>query len=324
MRIIIFVILFQTACLAGFSENPLWKNADETPIPARADLDVRWETPRNYISSNVPTNKWPSKMWIYELTPREFSPKVISNLMLMCSFTEKDKMRQDTNEVIFKSPDGLRTLSISFASGGISYNIPEPHYGPTNLAEDVPKMAEMPELTKGFLRKIGIKLSEIEKNTNAAPHFNFWEPFTEYFVKPTPITNVEFRAVVFRRSVDEAEVIGNAGYCELHFGEHGKVSKIDFSWPDLKRYKSAPTLKPQAIIQLLREGKAHQGSTFDNVGNIDWASVKSVTIKQAWPCYFAGNSNFLYPFLALWTTVDTGQRIIEMGIDCPIIDESKL
>ncbi|MGH7989794.1 MAG: hypothetical protein ACREDS_06385, partial [Limisphaerales bacterium] len=112
------LIALQIICTNGFSENPRWK-VFGTPIPARADLDVRWETPKVFISSNVPTNKWPTKMWIYNLEPRNFSPKTISNLAFMCSFTEKDKMQQDTNGIAFKN--GGRTLSISFSSGSVQY-----------------------------------------------------------------------------------------------------------------------------------------------------------------------------------------------------------
>jgi hypothetical protein len=313
------IILFQAIYLTGYSENPRWKYADDKPIPACADLDVRWD-----VGSNVPTNKWPAKLWIYELTPRKLSPKIISNLMLMCSFTEKDNVQQDTNGVVFKSPDGERTLTVSFVSGSIRYHGPEPKYVlKPNFFEDVPRTEEMPKLTKYFLKNIGIKLSEIQKNTNGVPSFYFDDRGYEYLFGKVWTTNLWGRAVGFRRAVDGAEVIGDAGYCRLTFGEHGKISQIDFSWPDLKREKSAPTLKPQVITQLIRQGKAFQGATFDSVGDIDWLSVKSVTIKQAWPCYFAGDSNLFYPFLALWTTVDTGHGNIDVGIDCPIIDESK-
>ena len=303
----------------GFPENPRWKYTDDTPIPARADLDVRWD-----VNSNVPTNKWPAQMWIYQLAPRKLPPKVISNLMQMCSFTEKDKVQQDSNGVIFKSPDSLRTLTISFSSGNIRYNMPEPHSVlKPNFFKGVPKTMEMPKLTKNFLHRIDIKLSEIQKNTNGVPNFCFSDRGYIYLTNHTFITNTWARNVVFRRSVDGTEVIGNAGYCELEFGEHNQISQIDFSWPGLEPYKSAPTLRPQVIIELIRQGKARQGATFDNVGDIDWKNVKSVTVKQAWPCYFAGDSDFLYPFLALWTTVDTGHGGVEVGIDCPIIDETK-
>jgi hypothetical protein len=318
MKKIAFIILFQVVCLTVFSENPRWKYADDMPIPAHADLDVRWE---------ASMKTFPSKMWIYQLEPRKFSSKVISNLMFMCSFTEKDKVQQDSNGVTFKSSDGLRTLVISFSSGSIHYDMPEPRYAflKTNLLEGVPETKEMPKLTKNFLKKIGGGLSEVQKNTNGAPAFHFSDRGENYFLKQshTFVTKTWSRVVTFKRSVDGAEVLGNPGYCQLYFGEHGKISKIDFTWPDLKRYKSAPTLKPDAIIRLLREGKARQGATLDSIGYIDWPSVKSVTIKQAWPCYFAGDFNYLYPFLALWTTVDTGHGSFDVGIDCPIIDESQ-
>jgi hypothetical protein len=260
-------------------------------------------------------------MWVYSIEPRTFSSKVISNLMVMCSFTEKDKVQQDTNGMAFRS--GARILSISFPSGSIQYQTPEPNYSPTNLAQDVPSMSEMPKLTKKFLRTVGLKLSEIERNTNGAPNFDFWQPLSVYYLKSGSITNIAFRAVVFRRAVDGAEVIGDAGYCQLHFGEHGRISQIDFSWPDLKRYKSVATLKPETVIQLIRNGKAHQGLLPMGFDPIEWQAVKSVTVKQAWPCYFGGDSR-LYPFLDLWTTVEAPQGYVDIEIDCPITDESKL
>lgn len=310
MKKIAVVILFQSIFITGFCENPRWKYQGDSPIPARADLDVRWD-----VRSYIPTNKWPAKLWVYQLVPRRFSPREILNLMRMCSFTERDKVQQDTNGVTFKSPDGLRTLAISISSGTIRYDSPEPQIRVSSVFKDVPEAKEMPRLTEHFLKEIGIKLSEIQKNTNGVLNFSLSDLGGIFLTNHTFTTNIWAREISFRRSVDGAEVIGDAGYCWLTIGEHGNISKIDLSWPDLKRYKSTPTLKPEAITQLIRQGKARQGASLDN-GYIDWLGVKSITIKQAWPCYFAGDSNFLYPFLALWTTVN-------VGIDCPIIDETK-
>lgn len=295
---------------AGFAQSPPWK-ANGEAISARPDLTVRWQD----------STKFPRKVWDYQLFPNGFSPEIISNVMMLCSFTERDKVGDDTNGVTFQSADRSRTLSISFASGNISYDIPEPHYSPTHLAEGVPKMSAMPELTKYFLQKTGVKLSEIQKGTNGAPHFNFWEPFTEFYLKSGgSITNVAFRAVVFRRSVDGAVVIGNT--CELYFGEHGKISKIDFSWPNLKRIKSYPTVSQKEVIDFLRKGNAIRGPVPTSVGDIDWPSVKSVAVKKAVPSYQTDN-NQLYPFLRLDVLVDTGSGTVEIGMDCPIIDETK-
>ena len=83
------------------------------------------------------------------------------------------------------------------------------------------------------------------------------------------------------------------------------------------------------MVKSIREGKAIQGMIPDNVGGIDWGTVKSVTIKEAKPLYYAGEDRFspsdwLRPYAALWTTVDTGHGNIDVEIDCPIIDETKL
>jgi hypothetical protein len=60
-----------------------------------------------------------------------------------------------------------------------------------------------------------------------------------------------------------------------------------------------------------------------NIGNIDWPSIKSVTITKAVPSYLIDNTR-LYPFLRLDATVDTGHENVKLAIDCPIIDETKL
>jgi len=312
MKIIVF-ILIELVCLACFSENPRWALTEEITIPARPDLVVRWETSAKAV---------PGKIWIYSVSPRDFSPRMLSNLMTMCSFTEKDESRRDTNEIVFTSSNGSRSLSIFLSSGSIRYEAPEHHYGPTNLAEGVPEMAKMPGLTKSFLEMVGIKPSEIERNTNGAPNFDFWEPFTWYFVHGRTITNIAFRAVVFSRAVDGISIIGDSGHCGLEFGEHGKISQIHLSWPNLKRFKSFPTLKPQAIAEVIRQGKARQGLLPDNIGGIDWSTVKSITVKDALPYYFSGPTRCLYPFLLLSTTVDTAHGTVDVPIECPIIDEA--
>ena len=60
-----------------------------------------------------------------------------------------------------------------------------------------------------------------------------------------------------------------------------------------------------------------------DVESIDWATVKSVTITGAKVCYYGGTpqepSEWLIPFVALWTTVDRGHGTIDVEIDCPII-----
>ncbi len=315
MRAALFLLLIQSVSAAGLPPNPRFTEWG-TPIPARAGLKVIW---------NAPTNGIPSVVWVYRLSPRRFSPEFISNLTYLCSFTAKDMVKQGSDGVTFRNADNSRRLDMSFSSGSIEYQTTS-HYNHTNLAEDVPDEGRMPELTTNVLQKIGISLSDIAKTTNGAPDFHFWQPLKIYYVNHSFVTNIEFRGARFQRSVDGIPFVGlgAGGDGEIDFGEHGKISKIDLSWRDLERYKAYPTIKSELMTKLIRKGDAVQGPIPINLNVIDWQAVKSVTVKKAKLCYYAGDppSDWLHPFAALWTTVDTGSGTIDVEIDCPIIDES--
>ena len=296
-------------CAAGFAESPPLERMG-TPFH-RADLDVRW---------NVPSNALPSEVWVYRPVATKFSPAVISNLMVACSFSDKEKVQDNADGLAFKNSDGSRTLSISFANGRIDY-VAATDYGPTNLTKGVPPMEQMPELTTNFLEKIGVDLSDIDKDEKGAPALNFSEPLTLYFINPTTITNIEWRAARFRRAVDGASFIGSN--CEIDFGEYGKVSKISFPWQGMERYKKCRTADATKIISWIRNGKAVQGRLPMDGSGINWKTVKSLTVERAKLCYQSTQS-FIYPIVALWTTVDTGNGNVVVEIDCPIFDEREL
>ena len=307
--------------MVGFSQS-LSLNKLGDPFQ-RTNLEVRWD---------APTNVLPRTVWIYHLLPRTFPSEAIANLVAIGGFTEKDITKSNADEVVYKSAGKHPVEQLAVSHSGIEYlhTIKEAQFGPTNLAEGVPEMSQMPELTTNFLAKLGISLSDIEKTTNSAPNFHFWEPLTKYFVNHTFITNIEFRAVGFRRAIDGAAFLssGTGGDGEIEFGEHGKIIKIDISWRNLDRFKSYPAATPETIAKWIREGKAVQGPVPDDSGGIDWPTVKNLTVKKAQLSYYAGDrfapSDWLMPLVSLWTTVDTGHGNVDVEIDCPIVDESGL
>lgn len=308
--------MLEAACLTGVSENRPWQDG-QTAIPARANLNVRWEAPTKAI---------PSKVWIYRLLPNKFAPEIISNIMILCSLTDKDKIEQSTNGVTFKSPDGARTLSISFPSGWIHYETAQRHYGPTNLAEGVPPMREVPKLAADVLAKMGISLSEITnpydsgRNIEGTSKFHLSEPLKIYYLDNTNVTNVEYRAAGFWRCVDGIPVIaGDSG--GISFGEHGKIRGFSITWRSLERCQSLPTVTQTTAMEFLREGKAVQGPV---LGSIDWSAVEKVTVNEASPWYHAGHTNWLCPFLELVATTEPAYGNVRLRIDCPVVDETKL
>lgn len=295
---------------AGFAQNPPWQ-ANGITIPARTDLDVRWEA----------TNKFPHKVWTYQLLPNRYSDKIISNVVTLCSLTEKDLREYRLNGMDFQSADGSRKLSIAFPSGDIHYETPEPHYSLTNLAVGVPEESQLPELTTNVLRKLHINFSEITGwIDDHKMDFTDGEGRT-YFVGKTVITDIRSRRVYFRRTIDGMPIARE--FYGFNVGEHGKISKLSITWPNLQRIKSYPTISPKKVIECLRKGDAIRGPVPMNVGDIDWPAVKSVTIKRAIPSYLIDHTR-LYPFLYLDAVIDAGHGTVEVAMQCPIFDETKL
>jgi hypothetical protein len=284
----------------------------------RTDLDVRW---------NLNTNALPTHVWTYRLLPRAFSPAAVSNLMAFGSFTAKDIIVSNADEMVFKRGN-VAALSISARFGSIGFQSYK-RRELTNLLHDVPKLSDLGRLTTNFLNQVGIDISEIEKRQDGIPDFHFSEPNKFYLVNQTLVTNIEFRSVTFRRAVEGARFVGNGagGDCEIQFGEHGVPSKIWLSWRNLERGYKDPVASHETMTKWMRQGKAVQGATLSSIPPIDWKRVKSVTVKQAKLCYYGGDqfapSDWLIPFAALWTTVDTGYSNVEVEIDCPCIDEKK-
>jgi hypothetical protein len=309
MKKIIVLLLIQIVCAtASFAQSPPWK-ANNEAIPARPDLNILWQN----------STKFPSKVWDYQFFPNNFSSEIISNVMMLCSFTEKDKIEADTNGITFQSADHSRTLSISFSSGEIEYKTAEIRYSPTNLAVGVPSTNQLPRVAKNVLSKLHISFSDITGwlGTNK---IDYSEPLTTFYVGDAIITNVPYRTIYFRRSVDGMPIAYD--FYRFNVGEHGGISKISIVWPNLKRVRSYQTVSPKDVVDFIRNGNATRGPVPTSIGDIDWPSIKSLTITDAIPSYLV-NGNRLYPFLYLGAMVDTGNIKVKIGMACPLIDETK-
>jgi hypothetical protein len=319
MRTTAIFILLSVVCVAAPLQNVRFKQFG-THIPARPDLEVRW---------NVPLDALPAQIWVYRLLPRRLSPETISFMMNLCSFTEKDRVKSSANGIWFKTPGNSRHLWISPGSGSVEYDA-EITDNLTNLTKDVPDEEQALKRVKQLLPRLGISLGDIErKGNNNEPLFNSSDSKITYFVKPDPITNTRFRAVGFRRAIDGITFIsvGTGGEGSFRFGDHGRIIKIHLSWCDVARVKAYRTLSVAEIIHSLLEGKAVQGYLSMNSRAIGWRTAKSVTVNHVWPCYYAWDmehsSDMLEPFVVLDSSVDTGYGLVNVEIDCPIIEEAE-
>jgi len=307
----VFVLMIWTA---GFSQTLLFKFG--TPF-RRSDLDVRW---------NLPSNSLPTSVWSFRMLPNRFSKETISNVMALCSMTDKERTRNDTNWLIFETQDHTRRLGFFFPLGSIEYQTPE-IYSPTNLIQAVPSEAELRRLAPGFLAKLGIRMADIDRQENGEPDIRVFDSQIMFSVNHAIITNTVYRGIRFRRKVEGLSFTGggSGGDCEVRFGDHGRVVMMSLSWRMIERYKHYPTASPEMLTGWIRQGKAVLNMLPGDIPGIDWNAVKSLTLEKAQLCCYAGEpSDWLVPFVALVATIDFGDRSLDVEIDCPIADQSKI
>lgn len=316
MKKLVVLLLLQFTWAAGFSQNLSFKFG--TPFK-RGDLNVVWA---------IPSNTLPSTVWVYRLSPNHFSQEIISNVTSLCSFTDADLKKHDTNSIFFESDDHSRHLAFYFPLANIEYETPSIYY-PTNLPQAVPTETELRKLIPEILPKLGIQTSEIEKNENGEPNVAVFDSLLMFNVKGNIITNIPFRGLRFTRAVNGARFVGarTGGDGEIRFGDHGKVTGISISWRNPQRYKEYSTVPAETLTRWIHQGRAVQGMIAANLPSIDWKTVKDVVITKAKICYYAGGpfepSDWLIPFVALWAQVHSEGQGWEVEIDCPIYDPKK-
>ncbi len=309
----VFIFIIWTA---GFSQTLPFKFG--TPFK-RADLDVRW---------NVPSNSLPASVWSYRMLPNHFSPEIISNVIALCSFTAKEQTRSDTNWLVFETQDHTRHLGFFFPGGSIEYQTPE-IYSPTNLIKAVPSEAELRKLAPVFLPKLGIHIPDIDQNENGEPDIRVFDSEIMFSVNHTIITNTVYRGIRFRRNVEGLSFTGggSGGDCEVRFGDHGKVAKISLSWRTVEPYKHYAIASPDTLTAWIRQGNAVLNMLPGDIPGVDWSAVKSLTLKKAQLCCYAGEpfkpAEWLMPFVAFMATADFGDKTLDLEIDCPVADQSK-
>jgi hypothetical protein len=241
-------------------------------------------------------------------------------------FTAKEKTKDEPNWLVYNTPDNNRRLGVLYSLGSLEFDVRET-YGPTNSVQALPSQEETKRLALDWIQKLGISLSDVEKDeTTGKPALHGFDSETTYFLNGKAITNTEFRGIRFRRSINGASYLGagTGGNCELRFGDHAKLIKLSISWRNITPHMEQPTASPDKIAKWIRQGRAVQGMLRMDAEPIDWKTVKSLTVTRAELCYYGGSpfepSEWLMPFVALWTTVDTGHSKIDVEIDCPVLD----
>lgn len=324
-RVLLGLLVLGAGCAIG-EEMPSLKHAGAPFVPL--NFQIIW---------CAPTNQQPKPLWVYKTVPQTFSPKAISNLMALGSFTTNDQKQLNAEEraadskgIVFATKDDNRSLGISPALGWIIYQ-DNRAFDIRDKIEGVPSDAEAEKLGLKLLDEIGIPQSELVKRSKSGDPLTFRTTTTRgptYHTK-TKITTgkneIDARGVFFIRQIDGVSFagIGVAGGFYVRFVSHAKVQKLELVWRNLQRWKKYQVASPNQIIEWIKEDRAVMPAP-----NVNTGEIKRLTITQISPLYMGElggeRQDFTYPFASLNAVADLGQTNVNVQIYCSILSTNIL
>jgi len=324
MKNIALIFLFGF-CAASFAETVPFHRLGH-PFKPQTNITMVW---------NAPKNDLPRKVWTYRALPAKVSSDVVSNLVALGGFTEKDQKEIPgyPRLIAYNTPDEKRSLRINPDWAFIDYS--DRDADDMHNTNGVLNRKQAFEMAKRWLPKLGINERELFPNPNGGGTKFYGAPHTVFFFPrgggPAYATNTFGYNVVFYRAIDGFSISGGCarGGGEISFGHDAEISKIMVSWRNYKRDKSYRVASPDTLLKQIRAGKAVWREAPDTLG-IDLQSVKKITITKATPLYYTdawgeddNPPNAAYPFMELEADADMGAENATFYMDCPIIDETK-
>ena len=205
------LLFLQLGCVALLaSEPPLSRLGQPFAKPA---CEIVWAV----------TNQLQDSLWVYRVLPSTFSPRTISNLVALGSFTAKDKVANlgwpptDVRSTCFSN--AKRSLGCYSHLGFIEYRYPEANDNKTD--EGVPTNEEARQFGTNYLKCLGLDFSQISKSVGVIAsethHFKH-EPVFHV------ITNYYSREVLFGRSLDGVDFYNRAEGCRIEFDRESIAS----------------------------------------------------------------------------------------------------
>jgi hypothetical protein len=306
--------LFATCCFADEVSS------SETPSGTNG-VKIIW---------NVPTNHWPSGLWIYKIVPQNFSPAVISNLMHLGTFTmgnltniEGQPPFKDKQLLYFANSDRTRYLGIFPPYGWIYYKDRKAEVAPKKQASGVPSEEETYQLALDYLRLFGIDRSQLATKGDSTQLRTFKEVGHHGWfdkMKGTNVEEVSLRGIFFIRRIDGIDFsgIGPLGGVHISFGNDGKIAGLEIVWKGLEPFELHRTLSSEQMMDAIQRGQSKWKSPIPNPQDI-----KKITITEVMLFYRGAegesDEQFIEPFTLLATSVDYGYTNLIANLECSIL-----
>lgn len=287
-------------------------------------------TNRMELVWTVPSNHWPSTLWIYKVVPQNIAPPVISNLMAVGSFTKADRGKpykrppfKDDGLLFFRNKEDTRHLGISPYLGWIDYRDEQARAERKVHPEGVPSEEQAYSMALEFLRSFGIDRSQLATKGNTSD-LRTYKDFRRkgWFDKSQnkEMEEITSRGVYFIRRIDGIDFsgIGPLGGVYISFGNGGKLTDLNIIWKGLEPFELHNTLTAEQMLEAIREGKTKWASSLPSRNGI-----KKITITEVMTFYRGGAGDserkFIEPFTLLATSVDYGTTNVIANLECQIL-----
>jgi hypothetical protein len=317
-------ILVQGVALVSASASRL--DIDKLGEPFySANLKVVWKA----------TNNPPAAVRVFKVVPGEFSTAVISNILALGGFTERDALKAPRNTRAFSKENEQRTLSIAPKFGVVIYSDgkAEAAIHPREPVEGLPDDAEAVRLASAILPKLELSGSDfMPKADGTGPNLNVAATRSRgYGDKATGklIHEDVARSVSLARQLDTFEIVGGGQQgVRVTFGNHARISSLELNWSRVKLVGSYPFASPKQIVEWIRQGRARVAS-LETTGArwIDVKDIKQLAVLEISPRYFAGHRDepldTWYPYALLKAEAELSRDDKEIvWLSCPIIAEA--
>ena len=279
---------------------------------------------------DVPSNRWPDKVWSYRIAPHHFAGPVISNLMTLGAFSQADATRLPGHSHLkgeriqyYADKERTRELGIFPSLGWVSFKDGKAKAAAKGRALGVPTDEDAFQLAQDWLKKLGIDRSQLATKSGSSDLRIYREKRTHGWMdKPTGtnVSEVILRGVFFVRRVDGIDFngIGPLGGVCFNFGNHGKVAELEIVWKGLEPFELHNTLTADQLMETVRSGRvkwipSHPQKT----------EIKKITITDVTLLYRGvggeDEEKYITPYARLAASVDCGSTNVLANIECAII-----
>lgn len=306
-------------------------------LNCNAGIDLEGEpfTPAKQVEVvwSAPTNDLPKTVMVYRTVPAIYSPAVISNLLTLTGFREKDRTStpgsypvDDKNLIHFEDKEKTRFLNISSKLGYIEYYDGRARTRRHELTNNVPEFEKVQSSAIKLLEQLGIDRSELATKPDSTNILVTMEHDKRTWSgkEGSAHTQIDSRGVYFTRRLNGISFVkATRGGARIVFAGDGRLAHLQVGWRNVQPYKEHQAPTHEEIATWIKQGK---GVLPLVPINLNLSGLKKLTVTRCVLRYFGdlpdNDQEFIYPFAQVEMTADLGgKESLKLEVHCPILQE---